>query len=100
MTTTARHHQSDLLFALAGIGALVLVSLPVGPAKSSGLERALFHAINGAPNFLYWPAWVVMQLGNLLVLAGRCRGDGRVRRWRLAIALLVATGVKLVDRVF
>ena len=35
--------------------------------RSSPTEARVFHAVNGLPNWLYWPLWLPMQLGNLVV---------------------------------
>ena len=57
----------------------------------------MFRAVNRLPNWLYWPLWVPMQLGNLVVGTGVGLAVAFVRRdWRLAIGVLVAMVLKLV----
>ena len=63
----------------------------------SPTEARVFHAVNGLPNGLYWPLWLPMQLGNLVVgtLVGLAvawaYGD-----WWVGRAIVVATSSKLV----
>ncbi len=62
----------------------------------SPTEARVFHAVNGLPNGLYWPLWLPMQLGNLVVgtLVGLAiawaYGD-----WWVAAGVVVATISKL-----
>jgi membrane-associated phospholipid phosphatase len=62
----------------------------------SPTEARVFHAVNGLPNWLYWPLWAPMQLGNLVV--GTLVGLGvawAVGEWLVAIGVVVATFSKL-----
>lgn len=60
-------------------------------------EQRVFRAVNGLPDWLYWPLWLPMQLGNLVVgtLAGLALavawGD-----WPLAAGVVAAAGLKLL----
>ena len=62
----------------------------------SPTEARVFHAVNGLPNGLYWPLWLPMQLGNLVVgtLVGLAvawaLGD-----WWVATGVVIATLSKL-----
>jgi undecaprenyl-diphosphatase len=57
----------------------------------------VFHALNGLPGWLYWPLWLPMQLGNLVVgtavglLVAWAVGD-----LAMAIGVVVAMWLKLV----
>jgi membrane-associated phospholipid phosphatase len=54
---------------VAGAGLIVLsasIAVARGPAISAA-EASVFHAVNGLPDALYWPLWLPMQLGNLVV---------------------------------
>lgn len=54
---------------VAGAGLIVL-GLSIAHARKPAIgagEARVFHAINGLPNWLYWPLWPPMQLGNLVV---------------------------------
>lgn len=84
---------------LAVLGALVLAASVLGARHPTihPSEARVFHAVNDLPGWLYVPLWMPMQLGNLVVgmLAGLA-----VAWWdrslALALAVLAATGLKLV----
>jgi membrane-associated phospholipid phosphatase len=84
-----------LVQAAAGAAVLVLCALAVHPNESPALEQDVFHVVNGLPELLYWPAWVVMQLGNLLVIPAAALVAAGFRKWRLALAILAAGAAKL-----
>jgi undecaprenyl-diphosphatase len=84
-----------LLQAAAGAAVLVLCALAVHPNESPAFEQDVFHVVNGLPGLLYWPAWVVMQLGNLLVIPAAALVAAGFRKWRLALAILAAGVAKL-----
>jgi membrane-associated phospholipid phosphatase len=62
----------------------------------SPTEARIFHAVNGLPNWLYWPLWLPMQLGNLVVgtLVGLAVAWA-VGDWWVAAGVVVATISKL-----
>jgi membrane-associated phospholipid phosphatase len=85
--------------ALTAAGAAILGGSVVG-ALGPVIPRAesrVFHAINGLPGWLYWPLWLPMQLGNLVVgtvvglLVAWVVGD-----LAMAIGVVVAMWLKLV----
>lgn len=84
--------------ALAGAGAVVLAGSVAGARlpEIHPLERKVFRAINGLPDWLLGLLWVPMQLGNLVVgtLVGLA-GAVVVRDWRLAAAVVLAMLLKL-----
>ena len=59
---------------LASFGAAVLALSVVGARRPAipAFEQRAFRAVNRLPDWLYWPLWPPMQLGNLVVgtLAG------------------------------
>lgn len=65
------------------------------PAISDS-EASVFHAVNGLPNWLYWPLWLPMQLGNLVVgtLVGLAVA-WVVGDWWVAAGVVIATISKL-----
>jgi len=80
-------------------GAVVLVLSVVGARRPTipRIEQRVFRAVNSLPNWLYWPMWVPMQFGNLVV--GAAAGllvALLLADWPVAIAVVVATGLKLV----
>ncbi len=60
-------------------------------------EQRVFRAVNGLPDWLYWPLWLPMQLGNLVVgtaaglVLALVWGD-----WLLAAGVVAAAGLKLL----
>jgi membrane-associated phospholipid phosphatase len=85
--------------ALAGVagGAAVLLACAavVHPNESPQWERDVFYVVNDLPEVLYWPSWVVMQLGNLLVIPAAALVAAGFRKWSLAVAILLAGVAKL-----
>ena len=83
---------------VSGIGIAILAASANEARRPaiSPTEAQVFHAINGLPNWLYWPLWLPMQLGNLVVgtLVGLAiawaYGD-----WWMAAGVVVATISKL-----
>lgn len=68
----------------------------VAPGTVGGLERRLFRAVNDWPDALHAPLWLFQTLGvlglPLLVAAGALA----LRRWRLALALVLLVPLKLL----
>ncbi len=51
-------------------GGLIILVWSIAHARRpviSAAEAHVFHIINGLPNALYWPLWLPMQFGNLVV---------------------------------
>lgn len=84
-----RHWATDAGLVGVGVAILVLSALWVDETRTSGLERAVFRAVNDLPSFLYQPWWIFMQLGNFLVIPGAALLAALFRRYRLAIGLLL-----------
>jgi len=85
--------------AAVGLGAVVLAGSFHGARRPSipEPEQRVFRAVNGLPDRLYWPLWLPMQLGNLVVgtLAGIAVA-GYYGSWTMAAASVLAAGSKLV----
>jgi undecaprenyl-diphosphatase len=90
---------SPTLLVLTALGALVLggsvqgARHPTIPAR----EQQAFRALNGLPDALYWPLWLPMQMGNLVV--GTAVGLGVAAAesdLSLGIGVVVAAAAKLV----
>lgn len=81
----------------AGAGAVVVACLV---AVSSGAvrppERALFRFVNGGPDGLERPLWAFQLLGVLGAPLLVAAGAAALRRWRLAVALVLLVPLKLV----
>lgn len=72
----------------------MLLGLSALPLRRRGgvtaIESDVFYAINGLPDFLFWPIWTVMQLGNILVVPVVAAVMLMLRRVRLAVDVAVA----------
>jgi membrane-associated phospholipid phosphatase len=87
-------------WAAVAAAGLVIVGLSIAAARRPtipGWEQRVFHAVNGLPAWLYWPLWLPMQFGNLVVgaLAGLAVA-GWAHRLDVAVGVVVATVLKLV----
>jgi undecaprenyl-diphosphatase len=85
---------------IGGSGALILMASVLGARRSTiaPLEQRAFRVVNGLPDVLYWPFWVPMQLGNLVV--GTLVGLGIALITRdagLAVAVMGAVVLKLIS---
>jgi undecaprenyl-diphosphatase len=88
-----------VISALVAVGVLVLSGVIVDGNNVPGVEVEIFRIANGLPNALYWPAWVVMQLGNLLAVPAVAIIALGFRRYRLVIACaIVGLGKWYVSR--
>ena len=79
-------------------GAIVvfLPCLAVASTKKvPGWERAIFHAINGLPELLYRPMWLMQLVGLLLVPLVVAVVAAVLRKWRLAVCLVALIPLKL-----
>jgi membrane-associated phospholipid phosphatase len=87
-----RRDLTVLVISLAVFAGCAVVAADgrVGPA-----ERAVFHAINGLPEWLYRPMLVFQYLGVLGVPLVVAAGALAFRRWRLAAALVLVVPLKL-----
>jgi membrane-associated phospholipid phosphatase len=80
---------------IAGLVIVAVGMLIVRDGSVPAWERSLFHTINDMPSWLYRPLWPFQQLGNLLVGPAVAIIVALLRRFRLAIAVLIATVAKL-----
>lgn len=91
-----RRIRRDLIVLAASMAvfagcAVIAANGRVGPA-----ERAVFHAINGLPGWLYRPMLAAQYLGVLGMPLIVAAGALVWRRWRLAAALVLVVPLKLV----
>ena len=83
-------------WVLLGAVLVFLACLPVvRSGKVPGWERAVFHAINGLPELLYRPMWLLQLVGLLLVPLAVAVVAAILRKWRLAICLVAFIPLKL-----
>ena len=95
MSRAFRRRWADAGLAVAAAAATGLCAWAVAPGTVGDLERWLFHAVNGWPDVLQWPLWVFQTLGVLgmpLVVAAVALV---LKRWRLALALVLLVPLKL-----
>jgi membrane-associated phospholipid phosphatase len=90
-----RRIRRDLIVLAASLAvfagcAVIAANGRVGPA-----ERAVFHAINGLPGWLYQPMLAAQYLGVLGMPLLFAAGALVWRRWRLAAALVLVVPLKL-----
>jgi len=86
--------------ASLAVAGLVVLALSAWGARYNELhpvEMRVFRVANRLPDWIYEPLWLPMQLGNLVV--GSAAGlvvALLLRDWPVALAVLIATGLKLV----
>ncbi len=88
--------RHDAIALAAGLVVLAAGMIAVRNGSVSGFEKSVFHAINDLPRALYPVLWPVQQLGAILVGPIVAAAAALFRRFRLAIALLIATAAKLL----
>ena len=86
----------QLLVALGGLVALVVCGLVARDGEVGSVEVDVFRAVNDLPAWPYPPLWLFQQFGNLIVavVLGVLVALG-LRRWKVAVAVVVATAGKL-----
>jgi undecaprenyl-diphosphatase len=92
-----QRHQTDAIAIVAGLAVLAIGMLIVRDGTVPDWEKSIFHAVNDLPAWLYRPLWPFQQLGALAVGPVVAVIAALLRRFRLAIALLIATLAKLVS---
>ncbi|MGY1726186.1 phosphatase PAP2 family protein [Geodermatophilus sp. SYSU D01062] len=80
----------EVVLAAVGAALLVLAALPVERTSVPPAEAAVFRAVNGVDVVPFVVVWPVMQLGNFLVVPAAAVVAAALRRWRLALGLLLA----------
>jgi undecaprenyl-diphosphatase len=82
--------RGELLAFGAAIAVLLISAAFIDRHHVGAFETSVFHSINDLPPFLYWPVWIVMQLGNLLAVPAVATVALLGRRVRLSIALVLS----------
>jgi glycosyltransferase 2 family protein len=95
-TTTWVRRRGDAIAVGVGLAVAAIGMVLVRNGSVSGVEEALFRAINDLPGVLYPVLWPFQQLGVILVGPAVALVAALLRRYRLAIAVLCATAAKLV----
>ena len=92
---TFERRKYDVDAGVIGLAVLVVCAVIVRDGTVGSLERRIFEAINGLPDFLEPPMRLVQFLGVLVVGPVVAIVALVLRRWRLALAALLVTVGKL-----
>jgi membrane-associated phospholipid phosphatase len=95
MRGSFRRRRADVATAVAAGAVTALCAWAVSPGTVGPLERTVFRFVNGWPAVLQWPLWIFQTLGVLgmpLIVAAVALA---LRRWRLALALVLLVPLKL-----
>jgi glycosyltransferase 2 family protein len=97
-TATGRwvRRPADAVAVLGGLAVVAAGMVVVRDGNVPGWEEDAFHAVNDLPGALYPVLWPFQQIGAVLVGPVLALVAAILRRFRLAIALLAATVLKLV----
>jgi undecaprenyl-diphosphatase len=90
-----RRVRRDLIVLVASLAVVAGCAVIVADGRVGAAERAVFHAINRLPGWLYRPMLVAQYLGVLVVPLIVAIGALAFRRWRLAVALVLVVPLKL-----
>lgn len=91
-----RRIRRDLIVLAASLAVFAGCAVVVANGRVGPAERAVFHAINGLPGWLYLPMLAAQFLGVLAMPLIFAVGALVWRRWRLAAALVLVVPCKLV----
>ncbi len=91
-----RHIRRDLIVLVASLAVFAACAVIAADGRVGPAERAVFHAINGLPGWLYRPMLAAQYLGVLGTPLVVAVGALAWRRWRLAAALVLVVPLKLV----
>jgi glycosyltransferase 2 family protein len=83
-------HPGDVVRLVAALAVLLVSIKLVNRNHIDELEIDAFRLVNDLPGVLYRPVWLVMQLGNVLVVPVLAGVAALTRRYRLAVNLAVA----------
>jgi len=90
-----RRIRRDLVMLVASLAVFAACAVVVADGRVGPVERAVFHAVNGLPDWLYRPMLVAQYLGVLAMPLVVAAGALAWRRWRLATALVLVVPLKL-----
>jgi membrane-associated phospholipid phosphatase len=90
-----RRVPRDLIMLAAGLAVFAGCAVMVANGRVGPAERAVFHAVNGLPGWLYQPMLYAQYLGVLAMPLVVAAGALVWRRWRLAAALVLVVPLKL-----
>jgi membrane-associated phospholipid phosphatase len=91
-----RRIRRDLIVLAASLAVFAACAVIAADGRAGPAERAVFHAVNGLPGWLYRPMLAAQYLGVLAMPLVVAAGALVWRRWRLAAALVLVVPCKLV----
>ena len=91
-----RRIQRDLIVLAASLAVFAGCAVVASDGRAGPAERAVFHAVNGLPGWLYQPMLAAQYLGVLAMPLVVAAFALVWRRWRLAAALVLVVPLKLV----
>ncbi len=87
--------RRDLIVLVTSLAVFAVCAVVVADGRVGPTERAVFHAVNGLPTWLYRPMLLAQYLGVLAMPLVVALGALAFRRWRLAAALALVVPLKL-----
>jgi undecaprenyl-diphosphatase len=89
------HRPSDVVRAGIGLAVLLISGGLVHGHKLAAAESSVLLFVNGQPDWLYRPMWVIQFAGVIVVGPIAAAVAAVLRQYRLAAGLLLATGLKI-----
>jgi membrane-associated phospholipid phosphatase len=87
--------RRDVVVLVVSLAVFAVCAVVAADGRVGPIERALFHAVNGLPDWLYQPMLLFQYLGVLAMPLVVALGALVFRRWRLAAALVLVVPLKL-----
>jgi membrane-associated phospholipid phosphatase len=87
--------RRDVVVIVASLAVFAVCAVVAASGRVGPVERALFHAVNGLPAWLYRPMLLFQYLGVLAMPLIVAVGALVFRRWWLAAALVLVVPLKL-----
>ena len=87
--------RRDVVVIVASLAVFAICAVVAADGQVGPVERALFRAVNGLPDWLYRPMLAFQYLGVLAMPLVVAVGALALRRWRLAAALVLVVPFKL-----
>jgi membrane-associated phospholipid phosphatase len=88
--------RGDMIALVAGLAVLAAGMFIVRDGTVPDWEGNVFDGVNGLPGWLYPAIWPVQQLGVIVIGPVVALIAALTRRYRLALAALIATAAKLL----
>jgi membrane-associated phospholipid phosphatase len=89
------HRTNDLVRSGIGLAVLIICAAIVRNHALKALESSVLLFVNGWPDWLFRPMWLVQFAGVIVTGPVAALIAAILRRFRLAVGLLLATGLKI-----